>query len=97
MSSFNFTNDDGKTVDSANLKGAQADSNANLARAIKFHAASQQIDVSDVEITFDGTTGIVTLSGSVPSASTKNNLISVIGKVAGVAAVDADSLDVSGQ
>ncbi|MEV6071412.1 BON domain-containing protein [Nocardia sp. NPDC052001] len=96
MSSFNVTNDDGKRVDSANPKGAQADSNAGVARALRFHAASQQIDVSDVEITFDGTTGIVTLSGSVPYASTKNNLISAIGNVAGVAAIDSDNLDVSG-
>ncbi|MFB8005092.1 BON domain-containing protein [Nocardia sp. NPDC056000] len=94
MSSFNYTNDDGKRVDGANPKGAQADSNAIVARALKFHVASQHIDVSDVEIAFDGATGIVTLSGSVPYASTKNNLVWAIGNVAGVAAVDANNLDV---
>ncbi|MFB8005086.1 hypothetical protein [Nocardia sp. NPDC056000] len=93
MSSYNFTNDDGEIDSFAKLRGPQA--NAALARALKFHVASQQIDVSDVEITFDGTTGIVTLSGSVPYASTKSNLVSAIGNVAGIAAVDAENLGVS--
>jgi nucleoid-associated protein YgaU len=61
---------------------------AKAGAAIAAYVATQGIDVSGLDIGFDGATSTVTAAGSVADQATKEKVLLCCGNVAGVAAVN---------
>ena len=68
--------------------------NAAAAAAIGTYVAAQGLTAENLEITFDGASGIVTVSGTAPDQATKEKILLCCGNVHGVDQVD-DNLAVA--
>ena len=62
--------------------------NATAGQAIATYVKSQGLPVDGVDITFDGTTSAVIVSGTVANQATKEKILLCCGNVAGVTAVN---------
>lgn len=71
-----------------------AEANAKAAGAIEDYIAAQKLNVENVSVRFDGTTGQVAVAGAASTQEDKEKVTLCCGNVAGVSAVD-NSMTVS--
>lgn len=62
--------------------------NATAGKAIADYVATQSLPVEGLDVSFDGATTTVTVSGVVPDQATKEKVLLCCGNVAGVSAVN---------
>ena len=67
---------------------SQTDLNARAAQAIEKYVNSQNLGASDVDISYDGGAGKVTVKGTAPTQAIKEKVTLCCGNVASVTAVD---------
>ena len=65
-----------------------ADLNAQAGQAIATYIAAQNLGVSDVQVSFDGADGKVTVAGVAPTQAAKEKVTLCCGNVASVTSVD---------
>ena len=65
-----------------------AEHNAQAGKAIGNYIAAQNLGVSDVQVTFDGAEGKVTVAGVAPTQAVKEKVTLCCGNVASVTSVD---------
>jgi hyperosmotically inducible protein len=83
LSSFTNRDSDTNTDDSSSSRGASKVSDSEITSSIK-SAFKQDPELAAANISISSDNGVVTLSGSVPSAQTYNRAISVARSVDGV-------------
>ena len=67
---------------------SQTDLNAKAAQAIEKYVNSQNLGATDVNISYDGAAGKVTVTGQAPTQAAKEKITLCCGNVASVTAVD---------
>ncbi|HUN93504.1 MAG TPA: peptidoglycan-binding protein LysM [Burkholderiaceae bacterium] len=80
-----------KDVEAAASSGAQdklAQLNQAAADGIKNYIATQNLSAQDLQVGFDGATGVATVSGVASDQATKEKIVLCCGNVTGVASVD---------
>lgn len=91
MGLFSFIKDAGEKLfgKSEETKVEEAaEANSKAAGAIQDYIVAQNLDVENVSVRFDGTTGQVAVSGSAGTQEDKEKVTLCCGNVAGVSAVD---------
>lgn len=78
----------GGAAPAAGAAPSQADLNAKAAQAIEKYVNSQNLGASDVDISYDGSAGKVTVKGTAPTQAVKEKITLCCGNVASVTSVD---------
>jgi nucleoid-associated protein YgaU len=80
--------------DNAELQARAAQANATAAKAITDYISANKLTADGLDVTFDGASGAVTVSGVAADQSTKEKIVLCCGNVTGVSQVN-DMLTVS--
>ena len=98
MGLFTFIKEAGEKLfggkDAQAATPSQADLNTKAARAIETYIASQNLGANNVQVSFDGTQGKVTVKGTAPTQAAKEKITLCCGNVASVTSVE-NLMDVS--
>ena len=78
----------GSAAPAAGAAPSQTDLNAKAAQAIEKYVNSQNLGASDVDISYDGSAGKVTVKGTAPTQAVKEKITLCCGNVASVTSVD---------
>lgn len=79
----------GKEAQAATPAAAsQDDLNTKAAAAIKTYISTQNLGISDVQVSYDGSQGKVTVTGTAPTQAAKEKVTLCCGNVASVTSVD---------
>lgn len=91
MGLFTFIKEAGEKLfggKEAHAASPAADLNAQAGQAIATYIAAQNLGVSDVQVSFDGADGKVTVAGVAPTQAAKEKVTLCCGNVASVTSVD---------
>jgi nucleoid-associated protein YgaU len=98
MGLFTFIKEAGEKLfggkDAQAATSSQAELNANAAKAIEAYITAQNLGASNVQVTFDGTQGNVSVKGTAPTQAAKEKITLCCGNVASVTNVE-NLMDVS--
>ncbi|MBN9462511.1 MAG: peptidoglycan-binding protein LysM [Burkholderiales bacterium] len=87
MGLLSFIKDAGEKLfgsGTAQAASAPADANAAAAAAIKTYIGAMKLDAEGLGVAFDGSSGTVTVSGTVNDQATREKIVLCCGNVAGV-------------
>lgn len=87
MGLLSFIKDAGEKLfgsGTAQAASAPADANAAAAAAIKTYIEAMKLDAEGLAVAFDGSSGTVTVSGTVNDQATREKIVLCCGNVAGV-------------
>lgn len=87
MGLLSFIKDAGEKLfgsGTAQAASAPADANAAAAAAIKTYIGAMKLDAEGLAVAFDGSSGTVTVSGTVNDQATREKIVLCCGNVAGV-------------
>jgi nucleoid-associated protein YgaU len=91
MGLFSFIKEAGEKLfggKEAHAAAPQDDLNVKAAQAIATYIGAQNLGVSDVQVTFDGTQGKVTVHGTAPTQGAKEKVTLCCGNVSSVQSVE---------
>jgi len=91
MGLFSFIKEAGEKLfggKEAHAAAPQDDLNVKAAQAIATYIGAQNLGVSDVQVTFDGTQGKVTVQGTAPTQGAKEKVTLCCGNVSSVQSVE---------
>lgn len=91
MGLFSFIKEAGEKLFGGKEAQAAApaeDLNAKAAQAISTYIQAQNLGVTDLQVTFDGTQGKVTVNGTAPTQAAKEKVTLCCGNVSSVTSVD---------